>query len=222
MSTAPATPAAMATPSTHTRKTSLENKNESPGYDSLPQSNRYTIYDLKSVKREILTVFDAAENGDNRAITKFSKIKNFDVDAKDRYGRTALIWAADCGHLHSVETLIRLSANIHAQDSHTGRTATHWAARGANLPIVKLLVQYGANYKKEDRFGLTPLYLAKSKGFEGEEVFKYLLGEGAPYNETKTIDMATIEAEIAAEMAKLEAEQAEQSEQQAAAADSAK
>lgn len=36
-------------------------------------------------------------------------------------------------------------------------------------------------------------------------MFKYLLGEGAPYNETRTIDLATIDAEIAAEMAKVEA-----------------
>jgi hypothetical protein len=79
------------------------------------------------------------------------------------------------------------------------------------------LVQYGANYKKEDRFGLTPLHLAKSKGYEGEEVFKYLLGEGAAYNETKTIDLASIEAEIAAEMAKVEAEQAAHAEEAALA-----
>jgi hypothetical protein len=79
-------------------------------------------------------------------------------------------------------------------------------------------VQYGAHYKKEDRFGLTPLYLAKSKGYEGEEVFKYLLGEGAPYNETKTIDLASIEAEIAAEMAKVEAEQSAHAEEAAALA----
>ncbi|KAL3692651.1 hypothetical protein R1sor_006302 [Riccia sorocarpa] len=168
-------------------------------------TNRFSIYDLKAVKREILTVFDAAENGDNRAITKFSKVKNFDVDAKDRYGRTALIWAADCGHLHAVETLIRLSANIHATDNHTGRTAIHWAARSGNLPIVRLLVTYGADFLKDDRYGLTPLFLSRNKGIEGEEVFKYLLSEGAPYNETKTVDVAEAEAEIAAEMAQIAA-----------------
>lgn len=74
--------AVVAKPITQTRKTIPESRNESAGYDSGPQGNKYTIYDLKTVKREILTVFDAAENGDNRAITKFSKIKNFDVDAK--------------------------------------------------------------------------------------------------------------------------------------------
>lgn len=64
-----------------------------------------------------------------------------------------------------------------------------------------MLIQYGIDFKKEDGYGLTPLYLAKSKGHEGEAVFRYLLGEGAPYNETKTIDVRKIEAEIAHKMA---------------------
>jgi len=62
------------------------------------------------------------------------------------------------------------------------------------------LIQYGIDYKKEDNYGLTPLYLAKSKGHEGEAVFRYLLGEGAPYNEIKSIDIRKIEAEIANKM----------------------
>ena len=65
---------------------------------------------------------------------------------------------------------------------------------------------------KEDNYGLTPLYLAKSKGHEGEAVFRYLLGEGAPYNDIKTIDVKKIEAEIAHKMAKqLQDEEAETS-----------
>lgn len=70
---------------TSTRHLSLEK----PDSVEAPQ-NRFSIYDLKAVKREILTVFDAAENGDNRAITKFSKVKNFDVDAK--VSSFSLLW----------------------------------------------------------------------------------------------------------------------------------
>ncbi|KAG0562629.1 hypothetical protein KC19_9G160900 [Ceratodon purpureus] len=113
--------------------------------------------------------------------------------------KTALIWACDCAHLPCVETLIRLSANINTKDTHAGRTAIHWAARAGNLPIV-------------NNYGLTPLYLAKSKGHEGEAVFRYLLGEGAPYNDIKTIDIKKVEAEIARKMAKLAEENGESSE----------
>ncbi|XP_073395153.1 uncharacterized protein [Physcomitrium patens] len=160
-------------------------------------TTKFSIYDLHSVKKDIVTIFDAAQHGDSKAIMRFSKVKHFDVDAKDRVGRTALIWACDCGNLQCVETLIRLSASVNAKDTHTGRMAIHWAARAGNLPIVKFLMQYGVDFLKEDNYGLTPLYLAKSKGHEGEAVFRYLLSEGAPYNEIKTIDLRKVEEEIA-------------------------
>jgi hypothetical protein len=70
--------------------------------------------------------------------------------------------------------------------------------------IKELLIQYGIDFTKEDNYGLTPLYLAKSKGHEGEAVFRYLLGEGAPYNDITAIDVRKVEAEIASKMAKVE------------------
>lgn len=76
--------------------------------------------------------------------------------------------------------------------------------------IEELLIQYGIDFTKDDNYGLTPLYLAKSKGHEGEAVFRYLLGEGAPYNDIKTIDIKKVEAEIALKMAKLAEERAEE------------
>lgn len=47
-------------------------------------STKFSIYELKNVKKDILTIFDAAQYGDPRAIMRFSKIKHFDVDAKVR------------------------------------------------------------------------------------------------------------------------------------------
>ena len=74
-----------------------------------------------------------------------------------------------------------------------------------------LLVQYGAYINKEDKYGLTPLYLAKAKGMDGEEVFQYLLSEGAPYSELQAFRVSDIEDQIRAEMAALEASKAEAS-----------
>ena len=62
-------------------------------------SNKFAIYDLPSNQRESLTVFDAAERGDVKVLTKLSKVKGFDVNSKDKFGRTALMWAADCGQV---------------------------------------------------------------------------------------------------------------------------
>eukprot|EP01018_Ginkgo_biloba_P023312 Gb_30524 [translate_table: standard] len=164
----------------------------------------FAIYDVQGTKQKIKNIFDACERGNYKAIMAFAKGKDFDVDAKDRYGRTALIWAADCGHAQVCEALIRLNANIHVIDSFTGRSALHWAARCGSLPIVRLLVAYGADINKEDKYSLTPLYLAKSKGLDAEEVFNYLRSEGANYNEQKTFCSTEIEANIMAEMASLD------------------
>ncbi|OAE23972.1 hypothetical protein AXG93_3368s1080 [Marchantia polymorpha subsp. ruderalis] len=48
--------------------------------------------------------------------------------------------------------------------------------------------------------------LNQSIGAAGMDCFEYLLAEGAPYNETKSIDIAAAEEDIAKEMAKLAAE----------------
>jgi hypothetical protein len=45
-------------------------------------STKFSIYDLKTVKKDILTIFDAAQFGDAKAIMRYSKTKHFDVDAK--------------------------------------------------------------------------------------------------------------------------------------------
>eukprot|EP00249_Psilotum_nudum_P003956 c17473_g1_i4 orf=210-863(-) len=178
-------------------------------------SNRqFAIYELRGAKPPIRTIFDACERGEHKVVMSFARDKDFDIDAKDRYGRTALIWAADCAHLHICESLIRLNANVHVADSHTGRTALHWAARAGSLPIVRLLVQYGAKVNKEDKYGLTPLYLAKSRGPDGEEVFQYLLSEGAPYNELRTFRLSTIEQQIRADMVAIDATSQAKTEEQ--------
>ena len=36
---------------------------------------------------------------------------DFDIDQRDRYGRTALMWAAEMNHKETVETLIDLGSD---------------------------------------------------------------------------------------------------------------
>jgi len=51
-------------------------------------------------ERQTDTIFVAAELGRCEKIKEFkSKTKHFDIDATDSVGRTALMWAADCGQL---------------------------------------------------------------------------------------------------------------------------
>ena len=90
-------------------------------------SNKFAIYDLPSNQRESLTVFDAAERGDVKVLTKLSKVKGFDVNSKDKFGRTALMWAADCGQVcrHSREEELLLLHLLLYPPSLLAHTHTH-------------------------------------------------------------------------------------------------
>ena len=48
-----------------------------------------------------------------------------DVNLRDKYGRTALMWAAEQGHVAAIETLLDLGADRTIRDSHTNRSADH-------------------------------------------------------------------------------------------------
>lgn len=48
---------------------------------------------------------------------------DFDINQRDRYGRTALMWAAEMNHRDAAETLIDLGADRRAADPVTSRCA---------------------------------------------------------------------------------------------------
>ena len=64
---------------------------------------------------------------------------DFDVDQRDRYGRTALMWAAEMNHKDAVETLIDLGSNRKLVDPQGGRCDTPLAF--AQWPILQLFRQ---------------------------------------------------------------------------------
>eukprot|EP00898_Chlorokybus_atmophyticus_P003354 jgi/Chlat1/4019/Chrsp26S03996 len=150
-------------------------------------TGQYPIYTVEGLEPEVSTVHEAAEAGDVKLMQKLmgggKAGGNFDPNTRDRHGRTPIVWAAEAGHIDAVELLIRMGANVDAADMHTNRTAMHWAARAGHLEIVQFLRDNGADVNKEDKWGLTPVYLAKQKGADAESVFKFLLGAGANYND---------------------------------------
>eukprot|EP00891_Asterochloris_glomerata_P006362 jgi/Astpho2/6362/e_gw1.00091.64.1_t len=114
---------------------------------------------------------------------------DFDINQRDRYGRTALMWAAEMNHRDAAETLIDLGADRRAADPVTSRTALHLAARaGAEDMLHVLLDDMEEAERKEyvneaDKNGITPVYLARQKGDEALPVFEYLMECGARYNQ---------------------------------------
>lgn len=77
---------------------------------------------------------DAARNGDFRQVKRFLENKSALLDGKDCYGYTALMAAAQEGHLRVVKYLIKVGAN-ETLENKTGDTAQKLAGIALNLNI---------------------------------------------------------------------------------------
>lgn len=115
----------------------------------------------------------------------------FDMELKDRCGRTALDLACFQGEAACVRCLVRAGANCRSQDSVDGRTPVHAAAYNNHLECLKALHECddesslcgvgdkgggGCHIKlgnMRDRFGRTPLMYATEQGHLN--LFNYLI-----------------------------------------------
>jgi len=66
------------------------------------------------------------------------------VDAKFRYDRTALSFAADRGEAEIVKLLLDRGADANAKDSFYGVTPIVWAANNGHAEVARLLLAHGA------------------------------------------------------------------------------
>jgi len=110
-----------------------------------------------------------------------------DVDEKDRYGFTALIWASWNGHNELVKYLLANGANINEKDN-DGNIALIGVSQYGRIEVVKYLLENGANINEKNIDGNTALILASWNGHI--EIAKYLLENGAnPTIRTKEDDL---------------------------------
>lgn len=85
-----------------------------------------------------------------------------DVNARGRDGRTALIWAANNGHIDVARLLLDKGADVNAEDKN-GWTAL-WAAVWMRRPdMVKLLLERGADVGTTGKHGGTLLQMAETR-----------------------------------------------------------
>ena len=104
----------------------------------------------------------AAESGDIKRTKNLIK-DGADVDAKGRYGWTALYIAAKAGKTEVVEELVKAGADVNVKGKYGG-TALHWATD--NGFIVQLLLDSGANINVTDDDGWTALHEAAYNGYD--------------------------------------------------------
>ena len=95
----------------------------------------------QSTKQELNDKFwEAVRRGDLAATTALLD-QGADVNAKFRYGTTALFKAAERGHLDIVKLLLARGADVTVKDTFYGATAMFWALDNDHLEIVTLILE---------------------------------------------------------------------------------
>ena len=88
-------------------------------------------------------LFEAVRKGDAAAVTA-ALDRGADVNAKFRYGTTALFKAAERGNPAVTKVLLDRGAEINIKDTFYGATAMSWALQNDHLDVVRMLLQKGA------------------------------------------------------------------------------
>jgi len=97
------------------------------------------------------------------------------VNHENEYGETALIHAADKGHVEYLKALLQSEANVN-RANYFGTTALTAAASKGHLECLKALLQNGSDVNQENRSGETDLTVAAFKGLH------FLLTKGSNVN----------------------------------------
>jgi ankyrin repeat protein len=84
--------------------------------------------------------YEAVRKGDTATVTALLD-KGADVNAKFRYGATALFKAAERGHTEIVKLLLARGADVTVKDTFYGATAMTWALSNGHTEAVKALVE---------------------------------------------------------------------------------
>jgi len=88
-------------------------------------------------------LYEAVRKGDAAAVTA-ALDKGADVNAKFRYGATALFKAAERGNADVTKVLLARGADVNVKDTFYKATAMSWALQNDHLDVVRLLLEKGA------------------------------------------------------------------------------
>ncbi|XP_045115267.1 inversin-like isoform X2 [Portunus trituberculatus] len=158
---------------------------------SLLGSQRFAMCALLPPGQTGTPLHFAAIVGDKQKLAVALQDKNVNLEARDRWGRVALVFAVLGNHQECVELLLHAGAKPDATDSHRctplhfaayKRTPLHWAAAYGSQENVRLLIKHGANNLMPDQEGKTPLHwAAMSKADGARDCVRTLIG-AAPSN----------------------------------------
>ena len=117
-----------------------------------------------------------ADFGHDGILRYFLDKQSFDLESKDKTGRTVLSRAAGNGYEAMVNLLLEKGAKLDSKDK-GGRTPLSHAAGSGHKAVVNLLLEKGAKLDSNDNDGRTPLWHAADSRHEA--VVNLLLEKGA-------------------------------------------
>lgn len=111
----------------------------------------------------------ASQDGDARTILDLL-CSGADVDARDHYGQTALMLAAQAGHREVVETLLAHRANLNIT-AKFGLSALMLAVTAGHVEVARMLAKVGSDLTLQGTgapgfAGLTAHDLAMARGLQ--------------------------------------------------------
>jgi ankyrin repeat protein len=104
----------------------------------------FALYAQDAAKQSLNDQLFAAARAGDAAAVKTALDKGADVNAKFRYGATALFKAAEKGHTEVVRLLLERGADANIKDTFYGATAMTWALSNKHVGVVSALLDKGA------------------------------------------------------------------------------
>jgi ankyrin repeat protein/uncharacterized protein DUF3471 len=128
-------------------------------------------------------LFEAVRKGDAAAVTALLD-KGADVNAKYRYGMTALFKAAERGHTNVAKVLLDRGVDVKVKDTFYQATAMTWAVDNNHPEVVRLILQKS----KDD----VEYVLTNGARAGNEEMVKAALETGGASASTLTAALASV------------------------------
>ena len=121
---------------------------------------------LLEITPELIKRFTSAvRDGDVSKVKEMLDV-GVPVDSEDGVGLTALQWAAWKNSTDVTELLLSRGADVNKRSGDVHLTALHQAALYNSTDVIEVLLKHGASTNITDRYGNTPIDLARHENNE--------------------------------------------------------
>jgi ankyrin repeat protein len=133
----------------------------------------------------IARLYKAAKSGEVTTLRRLVE-EGVPFDNRNVNGETPLWQAAPSGQKEVVQLLLATNAVDVNVRSNSGHTPIFWASAAGEVEIVQMLLGHGAEQHYTDKYGESPLSVARSKG--PSKVVDILVQDGTNVSVSRTMD----------------------------------